>query len=73
MITDADITSWLPGDNVYDNAVFVPLDMPDGEYKLQIGMIDPQSHEPKVKLAIEGMDQDGWYTIGDLKITNTDY
>ena len=70
MITDADIITWLPGDIVYDNAVFVPLDMPNGEYKLQIGMIDPQSHEPKVKLAIEGMDQDGWYTIGDLKITN---
>jgi len=69
MITDADITTWLPGDNLYDDAVFVPLDMPAGEYTLQIGIIDPQSHEPKVKLAIEGMDQDGWYTIGNMKIT----
>ena len=69
MITDADITTWFPGDNVYDNAVFVPLDMSPGDYDLQIGMIDPQSHEPKVKLAIEGMDQDGWYTIGNIKIT----
>ena len=73
MITDADITTWLPGDNVYDNAVFVPPDMPDGEYNLQIGIIDRQSHEPKVKLAIEGIDQDGWYTIGNLKIIKAAY
>ena len=73
MITDADINAWLPGDNVYDNAVFVPLDMPSGEYNLQIGIVDPQSHEPKVKLAIEGVDQDGWYTIGDIKITKAEY
>ncbi|MEN8229074.1 MAG: DUF4832 domain-containing protein [Bacteroidota bacterium] len=70
MITDADITTWLPGDNIFDDAVFIPHDMPAGEYKLQIGIIDPQSHEPKVKLAIEGRDPEGWYTIGDLKITN---
>ncbi|MCK4344559.1 MAG: DUF4832 domain-containing protein [Bacteroidales bacterium] len=70
MITEADITTWLPGDNVYDDAIFVPPDMPAGEYKLQIGIIDRQSHEPKVRLAIEGRDPEGWYTIGKLKIKN---
>ncbi|GAI86565.1 unnamed protein product, partial [marine sediment metagenome] len=34
---------------------------------------DRQSHEPKVKLAIEGMDQNGWYTIGNLKIIKAEY
>jgi hypothetical protein len=73
MLTDADITTWLPGDNVFDDAVFVPLDMPAGEYDLQIGIIDRQSHEPKVKLAIEGMDQEGWYSIGKMNIVETAY
>jgi hypothetical protein len=71
MITDADITTWLPGDNVYDDDVFIPLDMPSGEYDLQVGIIDWQSHKPKVKLAMEGIDPEGWYTIGKMKITET--
>jgi hypothetical protein len=68
MITDADITTWLPGDNLYDDGVFVPLDMPAGIYQLQIGIVDPQSHEPKVKLAIEGRENDGWYPLGKIEI-----
>ncbi|NOY37289.1 MAG: DUF4832 domain-containing protein [Chlorobi bacterium] len=68
MITDADITTWLPGDNLYDDAVFVPYDMPAGEYILQVGIVDRQTHEPRVKLAIAGRDTEGWYTIGKIKI-----
>jgi len=68
MITDADITTWLPGDNLYDDAVFVPIDMPAGIYQLQIGIVDRQSHEPKVKLAIEGRDTEGWYPVGKIEI-----
>jgi hypothetical protein len=68
LITDADITKWLPGDNVYDDAVFVPEDLPTGKYDIQIGIIDNQVHEPKVKLAIVGIDREGWYTIGKIDI-----
>lgn len=73
MITDADITTWLPGDNVYDDDVFIPLDMPSGEYDLQVGIIDRQSHKPKVKLAMEGIDPEGWYTIGKMNIVEAKY
>ena len=31
-------------------------------------MIDRQSHEPKVNLAIAGRDSEGWYTLGEIKI-----
>ena len=68
MITDADITTWLPGDNLYDDAVFVPLDMQAGIYELQIGIVDRQLHEPKVNLAIEGKDPKGWYPVGKIEI-----
>lgn len=66
--TDANITMWLPGDIIYDNAVFVPLDLPSGEYNLQIGIVDCQSHEPEVNLAIEGRNDDGWYSLGQIEI-----
>ncbi len=66
--TNADIREWLPGDAVYDDAVFLPAGMPPGEYDLQIALVDPQSSQPKVKLAIAGVDPDGWYTMGKLTV-----
>jgi len=68
LITNADINSWLPGDNLYDDAIYVPRDMPKGIYQLQIGIVDRQSHEPKVNLAIEGRNPEGWYPIGNIEI-----
>lgn len=68
MITDADITSWLPGDNLYDDGIFVDRETPAGEYDLQVGIVDRQSHQPKVNLAIEGRDTEGWYTIGKITV-----
>ena len=59
MVTDADIRGWLPGDNLYDDAVFVPADLPRGEYELEMALLDPVDRKPKVKLAIEGLQPDG--------------
>jgi hypothetical protein len=66
--TDADIRNWLPGDALYDSSFFVPADMPAGEYDLAIALLDPQTRQPKVKLAIAGMEADGWYTLGKIKV-----
>jgi hypothetical protein len=68
IITGADITSWFPGDNLYDDSIFIPRDMPAGNYQLQIGIVDLQSLEPKVNLAIQGRDPEGWYTVGKIEI-----
>jgi hypothetical protein len=70
LITDADILTWMPGDNLYDNSVLVPSNMSRGEYDLQIGILDPLSNKPKVKLAISGKQPDGWYFLGKIKIGN---
>ena len=68
MLTDADIRQWLPGDNIYNDAVFVPADAPKGKYTLQIGIVSRSDHEPKVKLAIEGRQSDGWYNLGEIAV-----
>ena len=68
LLTDADIRTWLPGDNLYDNAVFVPEGMPEGEYELAVGILDPQTRVPAVKLAIAGVDAEGWYPLGKIQI-----
>jgi hypothetical protein len=68
MTTGADIRGWLPGDIVYDDAVYVPADLPPGEYEISIALLDPASHQPKVKLAIAGVDPEGWYPLGKIEV-----
>jgi hypothetical protein len=66
--TSADITTWLPGDNVFDGAVTVPPTLTPGQYELAIGLLDPTSKEPKVRLAIAGRANDGWYPLGQVRV-----
>lgn len=68
LMTNADVRTWMPGDNLYNNNVFVPLSIPDGDYTLEIALIDAATREPKIKLAIAGVEADGWYPMGTVKI-----
>lgn len=67
-VTDANITGWLPGDNLYDNSVFIPRTFTPGKYDVQIAIIDPLTGKPKIQLAIEGKDAGGWYDLGKIKV-----
>lgn len=67
-VTNADITEWLPGDNIYNNSIYIPFEMPVDDYELQVGIVDRQTHEPTVNLAIEGRDAEGWYDVGKINI-----
>ena len=69
--TGADIRGWLPGDNVYDSAVFVPPDLPEGEYALDLALLDPWGGAPAIRLAIAGRREDGWYELGRIQVTRT--
>lgn len=69
-VTDAKIKEWLPGDIIYDNSFFIPNDFLQGEYDLQVAIIDKNDRKPKVDLAIEGRDPEGWYSLGGIIITN---
>ena len=68
LVTGADLRSWLPGDNLYDNSVIVPPDAAAGQYDLQIGLLDERIDEPRVRLAVEGMQPDGWYDLGKIEV-----
>ena len=68
LVTNADLRSWLPGDNLCDSAVTVPVDTAEGPCDLQIGILDERFDEPDVKLAIEGRRPDGWYSLGKINV-----
>jgi len=66
--TKADIRTWLPGDNLHDEDLVIPADLPSGKYELSIGILDKEGNYPKVQLAISGKDPDGWYPMGEIEI-----
>jgi hypothetical protein len=66
--TDADLRKWLPGDAVFQDPIFVPGDLPPGEYTLSVAMLDPVTLQPAIRLAIEGRGVDGWYDLGKLHL-----
>jgi hypothetical protein len=71
--TDADIRKWLPGDAVFDGPLFVPADLVPGEYQLSVALLDPNTLQPSIRLAIEGRDQAGWYALGTVRVTHSNY
>ena len=68
LLTTVDVTTCLPGDSLFDGSVTVPSALPAGNYEIDLGIPDPQSKTPKVKLAIEGCRDDGWYRLGSIKV-----
>jgi len=66
--TGADITKWLPGLRNIQESITVPSDLPAGEYDLGLAMRDPTSGQPRIRLAIEGRAEDGWYRLSRVKI-----
>jgi len=65
---NANIREWLPGDIICDDKLFIPHHTPLGTYQLEIAIVAPVSFEPRVKLAIEGQTDDGWYSMGEIEI-----
>jgi uncharacterized protein DUF4832 len=61
----ADVRQWLPGDALVEEAVPLPA-IADGDYQMRVGLLDPRTHKPAIKLGIEGRTQDGWYDIGTI-------
>lgn len=66
--TDADIRLWLPGDHVLDHELTVPHDVPEGNYQLEVALLDLACEQPFVQLAIEGRQADGWYALGNIRV-----
>jgi hypothetical protein len=71
LVTDADLRSWLPGDNLCDGTVAVPADAVAGAYDLAVGILDDRLDEPRVKIAMQGRRPDGWYPLGKITIQSS--
>lgn len=66
--TDTSIRGWLPGKQTTDLTFKVPDSLGVGRYELAVGVVDPETREPAVKLAITGRDPAGWYPVSKLEV-----
>ncbi|MBN2289939.1 MAG: DUF4832 domain-containing protein [Candidatus Glassbacteria bacterium] len=64
----ADITGWLPGEFEIHSGVVLPEEIPPGEYELGLALLDPADRKPRIRLAVEGRDTDGWYRLSRLRV-----
>ena len=63
-----DITHLYKGEVYYHSTMFtLPKALPAGEYDLRIALVD-ETGKPAVKLGIEGVDKQGRYLLGPIKI-----
>jgi Domain of unknown function (DUF4832)/Beta-galactosidase len=63
-----DITGWMPGQITLDSGIKVPEDMPPGEYEFGITMLDLTGEYPRIRFAIEGVSEDGWYRLSRVTV-----
>ena len=66
--SSADILEWLPGDAFLHEAVPLPGSFEPGEVAIHAGLIDPDTHRPRVRFAVEESDPDGWVPLGSIEV-----
>ena len=63
-----DVRKWLPGDAVFDGTLYVPDSLKPGAYTFRVGLLDPRTGRPAIRLAIQGRQSDGWYDLGTVQV-----
>lgn len=62
------LRNWLPGDILVEETIFLPAGLSTGIYQVDLAIAEPVSWQPRVQLAIEGRQADGWYGMGKLEV-----
>jgi hypothetical protein len=63
-----DVRKWLPGDAVFDGTIYISEGLKPGSYRLRVALLDPRTGQPAIKLAIEGLEPDGWYDLAPIEV-----
>ena len=63
IISDVDLKTFLPGDSLQKSSLLLPQGISPGNYMLDLAIVDKRGYVPRVKLATEGLRNDGWYNL----------
>ncbi len=68
LVNGNSVKNWIPG----IIRIYQPFDLPEelqpGSYELAIALVDPDTSEPAIRLAIAGRTEDDWYPLSQLEI-----
>ena len=68
LASETSINGWLPGEIKVSESFDLPDNIKPGRYELAIGVVDPDTENPSVRLAIAGRDEDGWYPLSAIEV-----
>jgi hypothetical protein len=69
-ITKTSIQGWLPGEKTITVNYRLPIDLETGIYNLEMGLVFHSSILHTIPIANKGKTTDGWYTLGNLKVSH---
>lgn len=67
-LLEATTREWLPGEFAVEGAFQLPDDLPEGDYALQVAVVDTDTLEPIIKLANEGQLESGWCAVSTVTL-----
>jgi hypothetical protein len=70
VITNQSIKGWLPGETNVSVNYKLPADLAAGNYTLEMGIVFHSSVEHAIPIDNKGKTDDGWYSLGKIKINN---
>jgi hypothetical protein len=65
---DVDVSTWLPGDHDAVGGLEIPASLPAGEYRLGLALVDPETKEPAIRLAVEVPAPDRLHEISRVSV-----
>lgn len=68
LVATASIRGWQPGPHRIEVPLPVSAGLRAGRHELAVGIVDPQSHQPAVRLAVVGRDPEGWYPVSHVEV-----
>ncbi len=68
--TDVDIRQLLPGRTALQVGLPIEPQLEEGTYSLAVAILDPDTNEPGIDLAITGRRADGWYILNEINLEN---
>ncbi len=67
-IMESDITTMMSGRTCVTETLSVPQTLPEGKYSLTVAILNPDTNEPGISLAMENRLDDGRYKLYDVSI-----
>ena len=58
-----DPRTWMPGVVWFEDTITFPKFLRQGSAKIDVGIVDPETNQAKVKFAIEDLRADGWHPM----------